>query len=71
MLEEIGDAHGNIVARQPGQVLGRIGLSVQIDQQGTKAFAGTDCRQVTGDARFAHATFLIEYHAPHKTSVHQ
>ncbi|MNG05079.1 hypothetical protein D3C84_882520 [compost metagenome] len=71
LLEEIGNAHGDILAGQPGEVLGRVGLGIQVDQQGSIAFIGTHCRQVAGNARFAHTTFLIEHHAPHgKTSVY-
>jgi hypothetical protein len=71
-LKEVGNTHGNIVARQPRQVLGRVGLGIEVHQQGSIAFTGTDRRQVAGDAGFANAAFLIEHHAPHgKTSVYQ
>ncbi|MNI80294.1 hypothetical protein D3C73_1368160 [compost metagenome] len=65
MLEEVGDAHGDVLAGQAGEVLGRVRLGIQVDQQGPVAFIGTDRRQVAGNARLAHATFLIEHHAPH------
>ncbi|MNC58283.1 hypothetical protein D3C75_1080040 [compost metagenome] len=65
LLEEVGDAHGDIVAGQASQVLGRVGLGIQVDQQGPITFAGAHRRQVASDARLAHTTFLIEHHAPH------
>ncbi|MCY1186103.1 hypothetical protein D9M73_269400 [compost metagenome] len=65
LLEEVGDAHGDVLAGQAGEVLGRVRLGIQVDQQGPVAFIGTDRRQVAGNARLAHATFLIEHHAPH------
>ena len=65
LLEEVGNAHGDVVAGQAGQVLGRVGLRIQVDQQGPITFASAHCRQVASDARLAHATFLIEHHAPH------
>ncbi|MNT11065.1 hypothetical protein D3C72_1459270 [compost metagenome] len=72
LLEEIGDAHRDIATGEPRQVLSGVGLGIEIHQQGAKALAGTDCRQIAGNARFANTTFLIEHHAPHvKTSVYQ
>ncbi|CAI8949951.1 hypothetical protein EMIT0P100_40247 [Pseudomonas sp. IT-P100] len=72
LLEEVGNTHRNVITGEPGEVLGRIGLSVEIHQEGSIALAGTDRRQIAGNAGFAYAAFLIEYHAPHvKTSVYQ
>jgi hypothetical protein len=72
LLEELGDAHRDIVAGQSGQVLSGVGLGIEVHQQGSITFAGADRRQVARDAGLAHTAFLIEHHATHlKTSVYQ
>ncbi|MNF66493.1 hypothetical protein D3C84_482860 [compost metagenome] len=67
LLEEVGYPHGNILTGQAGEVVGGIGLGVEVDQQGAIALRSADRRQVAGDAGLAHATFLIEHHSPHHT----
>ncbi len=43
----------------------RIGLGVEIDNQGPPPLAGADRRQITDDRRLADAAFLVEDHPPH------
>ncbi|MNP61012.1 hypothetical protein D3C76_1561480 [compost metagenome] len=50
LAEEIGNARGDGVIDQPGQVVGGIGLRVEVDEQGAIAFSGTGGRQVAGNA---------------------
>ncbi|MNT90820.1 hypothetical protein D3C72_2318140 [compost metagenome] len=64
-LEELGDAHGNLIARQAGEIVGGVGLGIQIDQQRAVALRGAHGRQVAGNAGLAHPAFLIEHHTPH------
>ncbi|RMU55285.1 hypothetical protein ALP29_200523 [Pseudomonas syringae pv. avii] len=65
VLEELGDAHRNVVAREAREVLSRVGLGIEVDQQRPIAFVSADCSQIAGDARFADTALLIEYHATH------
>ncbi|MNI37436.1 hypothetical protein D3C73_915250 [compost metagenome] len=65
LLEEVGDAHGDIITGQPGQVMGGIGLGIEVHQKRPVAFGRTDRRQIAGNAGFAHPTFLIEHHSTH------
>ncbi|MNY35193.1 hypothetical protein D3C86_1695810 [compost metagenome] len=65
MLEKIGDARGNAIVGQPGQVVRGVCLGVEINQQRSIALGSTDCGEVASDAGFANATFLIEYDTTH------
>jgi hypothetical protein len=51
--------------RRAQQVLGRIGLRIEVDDQGAGAARGRDGRQVAGDGALADAAFLIENNALH------
>ncbi|MNC18376.1 hypothetical protein D3C75_662760 [compost metagenome] len=67
LLEEVGDAQRDGVAAQTGEVMGRVGLTVEIDQQGAIALRRAHRRQVAGDARLADSALLIEHHTSHAT----
>ena len=64
-LEEFGRTRRSVVGGLAEEVTARVGLPVQIDDQGTQAPVRGNRRQVAGDGRLADATLLIEYDAPH------
>ena len=47
------------------QIMGRVALHVQVDDQRLFVVNGTDGRQITSNGRFPHAAFLIEYDPAH------
>jgi malic enzyme len=68
LLEEFIGREFQVLRRLAQQVLGRIGLRVEVDDQGAGAARGRDGRQVAGDGALADAAFLIENNALHAAS---
>jgi hypothetical protein len=68
LLEELVGRKFQVVGRLAQQVLGRIGLRIEVDDQGAGAARGRDGRQVAGDGALADAAFLIENNALHAAS---
>ena len=54
-------------AGQAGQVMGRVSLGIQVDQQGPVAFRRAYRCQVAGNAGLAYTALLVENHSPHDT----
>ncbi|MCY1185056.1 hypothetical protein D9M73_258040 [compost metagenome] len=67
MLEKIGDARRNAFVGQAREVMSRICLGIEINQQRSVTFGGTDSGKIAGDAGFANASLLIEYDTTHET----
>lgn len=66
LLEEIGYACRNKLVAQPGEVVSRVGLGIEINQQRSVPFCCTHSGKIAGDAGFTNAAFLIEYDTTHK-----
>src|SRR5690349_2299983 len=66
LLEEIGDAGRNTLVAQPGEVVSRVCLGIEINQQRSVPFGCTHSGKIAGDAGFSNAAFLIEYDTTHE-----
>jgi hypothetical protein len=48
--------------------MGGVPLGIKINNQSSLSPGSTDGRKITGNAGFAHTTFLVEYNPPHVVS---
>ena len=62
---EIRDAGLGALVMLAEEILGRIGLRVEVHQKGLVAAVGADGREVGGDTGFADSALLVENDASH------
>ena len=68
LLEKGRCAALGLLSRVPLNVVARVALGVQVDEQGAQAMRCADGGQVAGDRRFADAPLLVEYDVAHGAS---